>query len=81
MRGFRFVFSFICNFQNTGQKAVFVGNSIEVQGLRLCSITAWGPGSIPGQETKILEAMWHYQKKIVFKHLTCCLTKLLSLLY
>ena len=23
----------------------------------------WGPGSIPGQGTKILQAMWHGQKK------------------
>ena len=33
-----------------------------VQWLGLGALTARGPGSIPGQGTKILQAMWHGQK-------------------
>ena len=39
------------------------GTSLVVQWLRLCTSTAWGTGSIPGQGTKIPRAMWHGQKK------------------
>ena len=35
---------------------LYVGNSLSVQRLRLHASTAGGPGSIPGQGTKILHA-------------------------
>ena len=38
------------------------GLSLAVQWLRIHASTAEGTGSIPGQETKILHAMWHVQK-------------------
>ena len=42
------------------------GNSLAVQWLGLCTLTAEGPGeglgSIPGQGTKIPQAAWHGQK-------------------
>ena len=38
-------------------------NSLAVQWLGLCAFTAVGPGSIPSQGTKILQAMQHGQKK------------------
>ena len=38
-------------------------NSLVVQWLRLCTFTAKGPGSIPGQGTKIPQAVWSSQKK------------------
>ena len=31
--------------------------------LGLCTVTAKGPGSVPGRETKIPQAMWYSQKK------------------
>ena len=34
------------------------GNSLAVQWLRLNTLTAKGPGSIPGQATKIPQATW-----------------------
>ena len=34
-----------------------------VQWLRLGAFTAMGPGSIPGQGTKIAQAVWCSQKK------------------
>ena len=34
------------------------GTSLAVQRLRLCAYTAEGEGSIPGQGTKILHAVW-----------------------
>ena len=39
------------------------GNSLAVQWLGPCAFTAGGPGSIPGQATKILQAAWCGQKK------------------
>ena len=39
-----------------------LGNSLVVQWLGLHAFTAEGPGSIPGRETKILQATWHDQK-------------------
>ena len=39
------------------------GSSLVVQWLGLCALTAEGPGSIPGQGTKIPQAAWHSQKK------------------
>ena len=33
------------------------GNSLAVQGLGLCALTAQSPGSIPGQGTKIPQAV------------------------
>ena len=39
------------------------GNSLVVQWLGLCALTAEGPVSIPGQGTKILQAVWCSQKK------------------
>ena len=38
------------------------GNSLVVQWLGLRAFTAMGPGSIPGQGTKILQAAWRGQK-------------------
>ena len=40
-----------------------MGNSLGVQWLGLQASTAGGPGSIPGQGTKILHAPQHSQKK------------------
>ena len=40
-----------------------LGTSLAVQWLGLRTLTAEGPGSIPGWGTKILQAVWHYQKK------------------
>ena len=39
------------------------GTSLVVQWLRLCTPSAGGMGSIPGQRTKIPHAMQHSQKK------------------
>ena len=39
-------------------KEEFLGNSLVVQRLGLSAFTALGPGSIPGRETKILQATW-----------------------
>ena len=39
------------------------GNSLAVQWLALCALIAEGPGSIPGQGTKIPQASWCGQKK------------------
>ena len=39
------------------------GNSLGVQWLGLHAVTAKGPGSIPGQGTKIPHATWCGQKK------------------
>ena len=39
------------------------GNSLAVQWLGLGAFTAKGLGSIPGQGTKVPQAMWHGQKK------------------
>ena len=39
------------------------GKSPVVQWLALHAFTAEGPGSIPGQGTKIPQAAWHGQKK------------------
>ena len=41
---------------DTNQELYNVGNSLGVQWLGLCTFTAKGPGSIPGQGTKILKA-------------------------
>ena len=43
------------------------GNSLAVQGLGLGAFTAVGPGSIPGQGTKIPQATWHSQKNFFNK--------------
>ena len=40
-----------------------VGNSLAVQWLGLCTLTAEGPGSIPVWETKIPQASWPKEKK------------------
>ena len=40
-----------------------IGTSLAVQWLRLCTSTAGGTGSIPGQGTKIPHAMQCNQKK------------------
>ena len=37
------------------------GNSLVVQWLGLCAFSAEGQGSIPGQGTKIPQAIWHSQ--------------------
>ena len=41
----------------------FHGNSLAVQWLGLCSFTAEGPGSIPGQGAKIPHAVQRDQKR------------------
>ena len=40
-----------------------LGNSLAVQWLELCTFTAKGLSSIPGQGTKILQAVWCSFKK------------------
>ena len=35
-----------------------LGNALVVQCLGLCDLTAKGPGSVPGWETKIWKLMW-----------------------
>ena len=56
-------------FPNTAdcRKHVEVGTSLVVQWLGLGAFTAKGPSSIPGQGTKIAQAVWHDQKKLKFK--------------
>ena len=44
-------------------KETHSGHSLVVQWIKLCILNAGGPGSIPGQETKILQAMRCYHKK------------------
>ena len=39
------------------------GNSLAVQGLGLPAFTAEGAGLMPGQGTKVPQAVWHGQKK------------------
>ena len=39
------------------------GNALAVQWLELCAFTTRGMGSVPGQGTKILQALWRSQKK------------------
>ena len=46
-----------CSFKNVG-----FGNSLAIQWLGLGAFTADGPGSIPGQGTKIPQAVRHGQK-------------------
>ena len=41
------------------------GNSLVVQSLGLGAFTAKGPGSTPGQGTKIPKAAWLSQKKVI----------------
>ena len=41
--------------------------SLVVQQLGLSASTARGPGSAPGGGTKILQAVWHSQKKKEYK--------------
>ena len=42
------------------------GNFLAVQWLGLLAFTAEGSGSVPGQGTKILQAMWRSQKKKLY---------------
>lgn len=44
-------------------KIIHIGNSLAVQWLQICPLTARGLSSIPDQETKIPRAGWHSQKK------------------
>ena len=48
------------------KKKIKKGNSLVVQWLRLHAFTAEGPGSIPGQGTRIPQAAWHGQEKKFF---------------
>ena len=52
-------------------------NSLAVQWSRLCIFTAEGPGSIPGQGTKIPQATWRSQKNKITQNKTkpCFTTK------
>ena len=43
-----------------------LGNFLEVQWLGLSTFTAWGPGSMPGWETKILQAARCGKKKNIY---------------
>ena len=60
-------------FENTHRSAIvasfrlinILGNSLAVQWLGLCLFTAKGVGSIPGQGTKIMQAVRCSQKKIL----------------
>ena len=53
-----------------------VGNILAVQMLGLHDLTAEGPGSIPGQGTKIPQAACLGQKKKEKKRKACCSVKL-----
>ena len=53
-------------FPGTLIKNVGSGTFLEVQWLRLCTSTAEGTGSIPGQGTKIPQAEQHGQNKFFF---------------
>ena len=44
-------------------KRLHTGNSLAVQWLGLRTFIAKGPGSIPGQGTRIPQDAWHSQKK------------------
>ena len=52
----------ILEFNSTQIKTIW-GNSLAVQCLGLCTFTAGSMGSIPGGETKILQAMRARKKK------------------
>jgi len=41
----------------------YLGNSLAVQWLGLCSLTVEGPCLIPGREVKISRTTWHSQKR------------------
>ena len=41
------------------QKYTYTGNSLAVQWLGLCALTANGTGSILGRGSKIPQAKWH----------------------
>ena len=51
------IFTFFC------KSKTVLGNSLAVQWLGPCAFTAEGPGSIPGQGTKIMQASWRGQNK------------------
>ena len=55
-------FSINTNFHLHHSLKNLLGNSLVVQWL-LCAFTAKGPGSIPGQGTKIRQATWFGKKK------------------
>lgn len=44
-------------------KIIHIGNSLAIQWLQLCPLTAEGLSSVPDQDTKIPRAGWHSQKK------------------
>ena len=44
-------------------KRIKIGNSLAIQWLGLCTLISKGLGSIPGQGTKIPQAMWSSQKE------------------
>ena len=47
-----------------------LGNSLAVQWLGFCTYIAEGPGSIPGQGTKVLQTVWCSQKNKTKKNKT-----------
>ena len=51
-------------------KITKIGNSLGVQWLGPSTFTAVGPGSIPGQRTRILQGVRHGQKKKKKKQIT-----------
>ena len=53
-------------------KNTILGNSLAVQWLGFRAFTAEGPGSIPGQGTKIPQATWRPQNKNKPKHHSHC---------
>ena len=48
--------------KKAGTEVRRLGNSLAVQWLRLCTSTSRGTGLLPGQGTKILQAVRHGQK-------------------
>lgn len=53
--------------RNFIRKYDLVGDFLVVQWLRHHTFAAKGPGSIPGQGVKILQAVWRDQKIIIIK--------------
>ena len=56
----------------TLQNHSMLENSLVVQWLGLCAFTAEGPGSIPGQGTKIPQATANNNKKMLHERTELC---------
>ena len=73
---------------NGGNQRKHIGNSLVVQWLGLCAFTVEGPGSVPGQGNKILQATQCGQKQKqnktkthIRKHIPCQSFKWIWLTY